>query len=323
MASTHEIERISWQVICDEFYFQFEQLCLNKKVHFDSYLGPSGLPEVVTLDGVTSKWRSAFLLDAVICNYKCQYDDQFSRRGFDHHLCLKQCVTRAIVHAQKEHYVPLCNDVLVDINTPWVSFTDFLVTFRNLAHSKKATKDKVKLMCAAFSPSRFAGLSLPDLLNYVVSKIWVSILNRCDLVTQDLIPSAAVDVLLYSLNPVNKVSATLFERKLQSAVMDPPPSVDIIVGGGVSVLVKTGDEIEYQEICDVNDGNTVSLLNDSSTSGLVPLVSESESSLIASSLSTPFVENSKDRTIISSTFHDSRKVVLSVDIVSIPSEQVT
>jgi hypothetical protein len=36
------IDKISWQVIIREFYVQFAKLCLHKKAHFDSYVGPNG-----------------------------------------------------------------------------------------------------------------------------------------------------------------------------------------------------------------------------------------------------------------------------------------
>jgi hypothetical protein len=41
------LEKVSWQVIIREFNVQFAKLCLHKKAHFDSYVGPSGNNEVV------------------------------------------------------------------------------------------------------------------------------------------------------------------------------------------------------------------------------------------------------------------------------------
>jgi hypothetical protein len=80
-------------------------------------------------DGVTKKWRNAILLDAVICNYKGRIDEHFSRRSFDHHSCLKHCVSFAVYLAKKDNYVPVCNDVLCDIDGPWVSFEAFMQSF--------------------------------------------------------------------------------------------------------------------------------------------------------------------------------------------------
>jgi hypothetical protein len=72
--------------------------------------------------------------------------------------------------------------------------------FSGYIHSKKSTKDKVQLISSAFSAENFPGLTLPDILNAVVEKLWISSLYFRDLSTNVIITVPDVENMLLSLD---------------------------------------------------------------------------------------------------------------------------
>ena len=157
---------LSWTEIVDEFGSLFDEKCSKKKSHFDSG------SKVIDIDGGTSKWSQALLLDAVVCFHKNRTHFT-TRRGFDQHIQLKRAV-EIVVERNAAFIVPANGELLWDVREPWDSFDSFRQHFTSLyRHMKECTKEKVVKICQA-TCDEFQDTSLESILNSVVRRLLLS-----------------------------------------------------------------------------------------------------------------------------------------------------
>ena len=162
---------VSWNQICIEFEKSFEKKALKKKAHFDC----CGENDVIDIDGITLKWCSAILLDAIVCFHvaRSQYS---TRRGFDQHLHFKESVLIVIKRAVDDGALtcPPNEVTLNEMDQEWASFDAFQTYFAGLFHHmKQCTKEKVQKIAAATCRTH-ENLSLAAILNSVVRRIVLS-----------------------------------------------------------------------------------------------------------------------------------------------------
>jgi hypothetical protein len=117
----------------------------------------------------------------------------------------------------------------------WCSTTGYI-------HSKKSTKDKVQLISTAFSADNFQGLTLPDILNAVVEKLWVSSLYFRDLSNNIIITVPDVENMLAALDTTNASGEFVLPTSTVNAAIAAAGAMDVgfVTGAGTASVTGTG-----------------------------------------------------------------------------------